>query len=245
MKDSIKVGICDDDTPALGAISGLVEKIFTDEGIPADIELYSGSREMFSAAADNGFDLLLLDIDMPDKDGIQLGRELRRKGNTADIIFVSNCENRVFESFQAEPMGFVRKSNFFSDMTKYARAYVKRAGKTRKTLAAEIGGVIYNIPLGDIVYIEGALAKQHIYTDKKPEYYVLRSSMKELKCALEPYGFLRVHSGFIVNSSHISVIKNSEIVLLDGRTVPLSRSKAQETREKFLKLMRSNGSVTF
>ena len=93
---AIRIAVCDDDVLAVGAIRGAVEKVLNEQGLAVEISEYYAVKTLRSALQQQSFDLLLLDIDMPGISGIEFGRMLRREKNDTDIIFVSNCENRVF-----------------------------------------------------------------------------------------------------------------------------------------------------
>ncbi len=245
MEKSLIIGICDDDAMAIAAITGYLEKFFSDKGIKAELKKFNSAKELLKDIGNTHYSLFLLDIDMGKEDGIELANRIRDSKCSADIIFVSNREDRVFESFPVDPLGFVRKSRFFDDMNKYLNIFLEHDDKKNKTVVFKSEGEIVNILLSDIVYIEGALAVQHIYVKNKKDYYTVRSSMRELEIEMQPYGFMRIHSGFLVNVSYVSVIRRSDVVLKNGGVLPLARSKAKEIRELFLKIMRTNGEVTF
>ncbi len=243
--ETIKVRICDDDKFAVGAVQGAVVSAFEKYGVRAETELFSDGASLLEAFRTSGCDLCLLDVDMPGEDGIRCAQKLRQERADTEIIFVSNCENRVFDSFRVEPIAFVRKNRFFADMTDAIATYMGRKNKHRRSLAVKSGGEIVNLPIDDIVYIEGALAKQHIHVRGKKEYFSISSSMKALEEALEEYGFLRIHNGFLVNLLSVAAIRADEVELKDGTTLPLARGRAQATREKFLVMMHKSGNITF
>lgn len=243
--ETIKVWICDDDKFAVGAVEGAVVSAFEKYGVRAETKLFTNGVELMDAFRQERCDLCLLDIDMPEQDGINCAVQLRKEKVDTEIIFVSNCENRVFDSFKVEPIAFVRKSRFFSDMTSAIKMYMGRKNKRKRSLAVKSGGEIVNVLIDDIEYIEGALAKQHIHMKGQTEYYVISSSMKALEEALEEYGFMRIHNGFLINLLFVSAIRNNEVELKSGITLPMARGRAQETREKFLVVMHKSGNLTF
>lgn len=243
--DKVKIAICDDDTLALSAIKGIVSQIFYEADCITDIDAFSRPPEFMNAVKAKQYQLILLDIDMKGSDGIDLAARIRASNNPAEILFVSNCENRVFDSFQINPLGFVRKSNFFDDMSKYVKKYIKQLNRTPKTLPVQCGTTIKNLPFDDIIYIEGALSKQHVFVSAKKSYYTISSSMKNLENFLNPFGFIRIHNGYLVNAKYISEINAKDVTLKNGTILPVSRGKLQETRESFLKIMRSEGNISF
>ena len=67
---------------------------------------------------------------------------------------------------------------------------------------------------------------------------LVQSSMKELEERLAGNGFIRVHKGFLVNYQFIDSIKNSNVILTNGGTVPISRRNVNQVKEQYLNLMK-------
>lgn len=238
----LNICVCDDDGVAVGMITGALSGILEKKGVRADISAYRDVRALEEDMRLKAFDLILLDIDMPGTDGIEFARRLREERNAAEILFVSGCENRVFESFRVEPLGFVRKNRFLKDLMVYVDAFLKKHGRKEvRTITVTHNKSILRLSVDEIVYIEGALKKQRIFTSDAE--YVLSSSMKQAEEDLAPLGFIRIHSGYLVNYRYIKLIDIRDVVLTDGRRLPVSRSRVKEAREKFFAFMRESGSL--
>ena len=244
----LNIGICDDDEIAVGMIQGGIEGIFEKHGISASIGSYRSVRELKYAMQSSVFDLILLDIDLPDMNGIDFGLQLRKGRDQTEIIFVSGCENRVFDSFQVEPVGFVRKSNFLKDLTTYVELFLEKRRnclKVHDTLSVMHNRQMLLLSVESIIYIEGALKKQRIFVEGSKEEYTMSSSMKIAEKQLLPIGFLRIHSGFLVNYRYILKFEQSKVILKDGKELPVSRNKLHSSREAFFDLVRKDGAFVF
>lgn len=119
----IKIALCDDDARALPVIAGAAESSFRAQGIQAEIQRFSSGEALLKAMEETHFQLLLLDIEMPGMDGIAIGKALREREDSTKIVYVSEAESRVFESFQVQPLGFVHKSNFLNDIAAVVELY--------------------------------------------------------------------------------------------------------------------------
>lgn len=86
-------------------------------------------------------------------------------------------------------------------------------------------------------YIEGSRNYQLIYMDDKREPLEVKMTMNRLEQLTEPLGFIRVHKGYLANCRFIQHISASEVVLVDGVTIPIGRSKAGEVKVKYLTLI--------
>ena len=113
----IKIAMCDDNAKMLPVIAGAARSAFHAKGMDVDISMFTSGQKLLASLEENHYNLMLLDIEMPGMDGIAIGKKLRAMGDDTKIVFVSEAESRVFESFQVQPLGFVRKSNFLNDIT--------------------------------------------------------------------------------------------------------------------------------
>lgn len=247
MQNKLRVAICDDDSAARKIIASSIKGAF--EGQDVEVEAYASAKILEADLSVHSFDLLLLDIDMPDLDGITFATELRKKNAAVDIIYISNREDKVFRSLLTEPCGFIRKSRFLADMNEVIGSYLK---KRQRRLAAEAACLVVqdrtcmrSISMQKIIYLEGQRKVQLAYIDGEREPQVIHSSMQNLEEKLIPQGFLRIHKGYLVNYRYISQIGLNEVHLTSGARLPISRRKVQEIRERYLELMQENESLIF
>lgn len=239
----IKVAICDDEKNALYAICGAVEKMFQKENLVVNVTAFSDLSTLEKDVLRESFDLIMLDVDMKDKiNGIRFAERLRNMDVTAEIIFASGLESAVFDSFQAKPLAFVRKSCFIKDFSKclpliQEKLYAKQHGEEYVTVTK--GARVENVKVSDVMYVEGNLKKQIYYLIGGGEY-VTKKSMRETESFLKDKGFLRIHCGFIVNCKYISEISGSDVILIDGKTLPVARSRVTESRKLYLQWLKKN-----
>ena len=235
----IKIALCDDDARALPVIAGAAESAFSAQGIQTEIYRFSSGADLLDAMERTHFDLLLLDIEMPGMDGIALGKKLRTMENDAKIVYVSEAETRVFESFQVQPLGFVRKSNFLNDIAAVVELYVKTTSQERMTDYLELNtrSGLLTLKSKQVRYIEGSRNYQLLYMDGKKEPVEVKMTMERLEQMTVPYGFIRVHKGYLVNYLYIQRVSTSAVTLIDGTEIPIGRSKVGEVKVKYLTLI--------
>lgn len=231
----LKIALCDDDRTALPVIAGAAESAFRNQGIRTELQSFRSGKDLLDALTTNRFDIILLDIDMPGLDGIEVGRRIREMKNGTQIIFVSECESRVFESFEVQPLGFVRKSNFLNDIAAVVRLYIKTCvqEQTSEYMEFETRSGLLNLKIRQIRYIEGSRNYQMLYMESS-EPTEVKMTMDKLEELLEPHGFIRIHKGYLVNSQFIQRIQNTALSLRDGTELPIGRSKMGEVKSKFL-----------
>lgn len=240
----MKIAVCDDDVFALNIISDTTAKTMKEQKVNAEICTFSSAEELETAMESEQFDLVLLDIDMPGKDGIEAGKYLREYKEETDIIYVSNREDRVFDSLKVNPFGFIRKKQFLEDVPEILSRYLKsRSEKQEPRLVVKSKDHVVSLRLRDICYIEGQRKTQKICLVNQDEAEEIRYSMQDLEEELEGNGFLRVHKGYLVNYRHIRLFQKQDIIMDNGNQIPVSRRKLQEIKDKYIELMQEEGSL--
>ena len=223
----IKIALCDDDARALPVIAGAAESAFNAQGIKTEIYRFSSGMALLEA------------MEMPGMDGIAVGKKLRAMEDDIKIVYVSEAETRVFESFQVQPLGFVRKSNFLNDIAAVVELYVKTSSQEQGGNYLELStrSGLLSLKSKQVRYIEGSRNYQLLYMDGKREPIEVKMTMERLEEMTEPYGFIRVHKGYLVNYLYIQRISTGEVTLLDGTEIPIGRSKVGEVKVKYLTLI--------
>jgi len=239
--EHLRIAFCDDDSAFRSIMRPAVEAALAKSGFTT-LSVEAASAEELSAAASlPDFDLIFLDIDMPGMDGIRFGELLRARNCEADIIYVSNMAEKVYEIFRVHPWSFIRKSHFSQEIPSVIAEYLSTRQNSRAPLllpSAE-GGMLAVEPK-EITYVE-AVGKNQRLCSARQGFIHIRSTLHELEQALLPHGFIRVHKGFLVNYRSIAKITSRSVLLDSGQDIPLGRDRVKSVRESYLSLMKWKG----
>ncbi len=241
--EALKVAVCDDEETALTIIVSAIKSTFAREGVPIELTACTNTSELRRWMDVITFDLLMLDIDMPQKGGITFGQELRDRNKQVDIIYISSREDKVFDSLKIHPIGFVRKSHFLEDLPDAICLFLRERTEQvlPERLVLEHRDKVWTVDLKDIMYLEGARNCQMIHIAGEETPVALRKPMQEMENELLPKGFIRIHKGYLVNCDYIRLIEDGQVRLTNGEALPLSRRKVLETKQHFLSYMRTRG----
>lgn len=236
---NLKIALCDDDVKALPVIAGAAEFAFRNQGVIPQLQKYISGPALLQAMESDSFQIILLDIDMPGMDGIDVARRIREKNLKTHIIFVSECENRVFESFEVQPLAFVRKSNFLNDISSAVQLYMNHYAQDQRSQYIDFHtrtGIL-TLKSKNIRYIEGNGNYQMLYLDNQQEPVEVKMTMDLLESLARPHGFLRIHKGYLANFHYIQRIEAGKLMLDDGKELPIARSKMEEVKRMFVSLL--------
>ena len=238
MAAKLKVAICDDEPRAITIISASVESVFHDLGEDISLETFLSPDELMQRLQNRAFDLIFLDISMPKKDGIALGKDLQQYGSTAELVFVSSRMDRMFDTFAVRPFGFVRKSHFLEDLDEVIHRFVEHKTQkedTRQIAQFKDGQGVVSIDVSKVTYIECVRNTQILHFSDSTEEHRLYSRMETLETDLRQYGFIRIHKGYLASSKYIRRFDSKTVTLTTGEELPIGRSRHHEAMDEYLK----------
>ena len=245
MENNLKIAIVDDESISLEMISSIIITTFEKFSQPIVADKFVSALDFKKMLSEKTYDLVFLDIDMPEIDGIELAKTLKETKNPPTIIFVSNREERVFDSFIVNPFGFVRKSNLLKDIPLVIESFTKKINSAPKDKVVEFvtKRKMYSIPLDQILYFESFKDYQNVYRKDKNEIITLNLTMDDLEKKLKDNGFIRIHKSFLVNHSAIEKIDGLHVILVTHKKLPIGRRRLQEVKETYLKLLHAHESI--
>ena len=228
----LKIAICDDEQYFLSQVQKEIRNCFIKYGCDCQIECFQDPlrlrKEILSGEE---YDVLFLDIQMPRLTGLQLAKYLREIKDNSKIIFISNHEQCVFDSFEVSPFGFIRKNTFFDeiDKTVYRLSCALSEHKADNILIGKVN--LLSVNPYTLQYVECMDKTLLLVSDQKVKEINFR--LKELEEKLIPFGFIRIHKGYLVNYRFIFSIENTEVLLDNGKSLPVSRYRLADVRQEY------------
>lgn len=231
----MQIAVCDDEKEIRDLFAQKIRKLYPGAGLL----LYESGEELLSSEEEP--DILLLDIQMPGKNGMETAKELRRKNKQVIIIFVTALDDFVFEAFDVGAFHFLVKpfdDRKFAEVLHNAAELTKNRKKPEMpSLLINTGGKHITVNLEDLVYAEVFDRKLILHTmDAQIEYY---GKMKELE---EKAGneFFRTHRSFLVNFGFIRKYDATTVYLEKGQAL-MARRNYQKFVEQYLRYNQRKG----
>lgn len=238
----IRIAICDDERIYADMTKDCVEQSIENLGFEYEIDVFRSAALLLNSHQIKVYDVLFLDIDMPRMSGFELAKEIRITSDRSFIIFVTSKNELVYSSFEYQPFGFICKSDNMMqrDINKVINR-LARFLKQNKLITVKDNYVMHDIPIRKIVFIQ---SEKHylFYTtiDDNGEVVRERNTISEREKMLSEYDFIKLHSRFLVNATHIrnfDIIQNT-IVMDNGTKIPVSKSCKADAIEKFRQFKR-------
>lgn len=235
MATNLRCCVIDDEPLA----SGLIASYITKTPFLTLAGEFSSPRDAVQLILDGGADIVFLDIQMPQLNGIEFARIIPP---TTRVIFTTAYENYAVEGFRVNALDYLLKPVSYEEFlaaVNRALEWKEVTAASQKSGAATSAGSsdseyiivkseykLVQIPVADILYIEGLKDYVKIYTADSDRSIMTLMSMKTLEQHLPADRFMRVHRSFIVNTARIKVIERNRIVF--GKNyIPVSESYKQ------------------
>ena len=243
----LKIALLDDDKTALLISKGAIESFFQEKNIAISLDAFNSPVNFLAMAKEESYRLVFLDIDMPEMDGLEVGKQVKAINPQTDIIYLSQREDLVFDTLQLHPFGFIRKSKIIQDFANVLELFVNTALNTdesNKKITISTKTETRSADINQIMYIEGNKNYQTFYL-KDGSVFDARVLMGDLEDKLKEHGFIRIHKGYLVNYLFIRQIGANEVSLTNNKVLPLSSKRKDEIMEEYLAVTRKNKSVFF
>lgn len=230
-----RLAVCEDEDGMRFQLHTLCEEILAEMAIPFEITTYSSAETLEAAFAEQRqYDLLLLDIQMDGKTGIELAHDLRNQNNRTSIIFITGSEEYLREGYSVQPIQYLLKP-ITREMLAQAIAIDRKINHSQQTVTLCTGSKTVTLPITEIRYIEILNHRLHIHmTDGEQSF--LRT-MAEMEQMLPTEQFCRCHNSFLVNMGYIKEISRTGLTLRDGTKLPVGRQFYNHMQSSFIRYM--------
>ena len=237
----LSIAVCDDMPIECAELAGDIENTLNQFGTEFSLKRFFNGQELLKDVG--SFDIVFLDIKMPEISGMELAKQMRENGRESIIVFVTSAEEYVFEAYDVEAFHFLLKpvnENKLKNVLKKALVKVM-ACNNEDFIIISSEHQIKKILLKDIIYIEsvGRMVKIHCTGGVIKTY----KQIGDLEQTLSDKYFFRCHKSFLLNLEYVSRFDKSEIVMESGDTVFLARKRAKLFQKEFISYMKMKGGI--
>lgn len=243
--DRLHLLAVDDERPQLEDLARLLRSFPAVERVECAGD---GHEALHKLSTEPGYDAIFLDVRMPDLDGIELGRVLRRFAAPPQLVFVSAYDSAAVDAFELRALDYLLKPvsrrrleealervNAALDEapppTPAAAEDHAAAGAEMVAVADMRNGTTRLIARGSILYVQSHGDFVRIVT--ADGRYLLRATLAEVQRRWDRHGFHRVHRQYLVNLAQAVELRpqlggGAELVLAAGHAVPVARRQSGE-----------------
>lgn len=235
----IKFAICDDEPSMAREIAGHLARYLEERRVTAySVSSFSSGHALLESGG--GFDVVFLDIQMEQPDGMETARLLRQRGDHSLLVFVTVLKEWVFDAFQVEAYDYLIKP---LDSDRFGRTMdrVLRTLEQRRTnsMVIQRGAGCEVVLLSDVVYCEvlGRKVYLHRQDGTVTDYY---DRLENLEHRVDGR-FFKCHRSYLVNLDYVRGCQAGQVLLSQGERIPVSRLRERELTGALLRHMKERG----
>ncbi len=224
----IRIAICDDEEIIIDELYEMITEILQNNKYDNQITIFQNGEGILEKAEE--FDVIFMDIEMPDKDGLQLGQELKERNFQCKIIMATGMVERFKEAFHIRAHRFVTKPFDINEIEEALISAIDE-GNSRSYIEVYYQRNQYNILQEEIQYLKAYSGYTEFETAGKR--FRKEISLVELENMLSDILFVRVDRKYIVNLRYVQSYMNDKFVIGET-TFSISRRNRKEFERKYI-----------
>jgi len=246
-EDRLTILVVDDEQTQLEDLARLLR------GSPyvEEVECAVDGHDALVKVSASAYDAIFLDVRMPDLDGLELARVLKRFASPPELVFVSAYDTAAVDAFELRALDYLRKPVSRKRAEESIERVVAALGAAERSsdnghrrlqaraptendmvaVASVRSGAIRLIARSAILYTQSHGDFVRIVTDDGR--FLLRATLAEIEHRWEPFGFVRVHRQYVVNLTRAVELRprlggTAELAFPDGQVAPIARRHVPE-----------------
>ncbi|MGE9998137.1 LytR/AlgR family response regulator transcription factor [Catenibacterium mitsuokai] len=233
----MKIAIVDDDSVFMDEVKDIIVERITKVGITDySISTFSSPEQLLVDI--HSFDLLVIDVEIKQYNGISICNQIRNSNIDILIMFISSYTTYVFNSFVVSPFSYILKKDLkykgISEIDRCLQFYMNK----NKMLKISSFGIEYSLVQRDITVISKMRDKCIFYYNDKQ--FESRMNLKDILMDLSPF-FVQINKSDIINLNFVSYIHKDEVTLNSEEKYYISRRKIKDVHEKWMQFLREGG----
>lgn len=229
----LRIAICDDETDARDALRFQLEKILIEKTEEIVYEFSTGSNTVSWLKKHPGeVDLLFLDIEMKNLNGMETAQQIRKFDEHIMIVFLTGYTEFVFDGYSVGALDYIIKPVSVNKLMELLHRVRVKLEEERNFSFKNADGT-WRFLLQDIFYFYSDRRKVVLVTEQSE--YAFYAKLDEIEEQLNGQ-FIRIHQRYLVNPARVDYLGNDSVTL-SGRKLPCSRNHRENAMKKIARSM--------
>lgn len=226
-----KIAICDDEQNQIEYITSIVTVWSAHTGHSCEICTFASAEAfLFEYEEDKVYDILLLDVEMKNMNGIELAKRIRKDNNRAEIIFITSHFEFVGEGYEVDALHYLIKPISLDKLTQVLNKAAEKLSVEPPSVIISCNGETIKLYEAGILYVESFL--HYIIIHTKDKEYKIKENISVFENKLSD-DFYRIHRSYLASLKHITRISRTS-VNIGNIELPLSRGKYDDINRAFI-----------
>ena len=236
----IRIAICDDNEDFRQYEYGLVNDIMYSINCVCETDFFQSGNELLTKGEQvAGYNIILLDINMPGIDGIKTAEKIREYTEEVFIVFVTSFISYALEGYKIEVTRYVLKDrcHLKNNIYEALDVILSKMRHLSKYIEYEFNVGIRKLYPEDIIYVESTLHKLTFHVNKDGEFiYSIYMKLDDVEKALSDGCMCRIHKSFLVNMRYAIHIERYSIKLYEEIQLPVAQKRFTKAKNCFYQI---------
>lgn len=230
---NLQIAICDDDIKDIEIIEQHISQYNIQTNNNVILTSFTEANKLISQY--KNYDVVLLDIEMPDTNGMTIAKQLRRLNDDLIIVFTTSYPEYMQDSFEVQPFQFLSKPITYDIIRKLLTDIIKKISRNLNTLIVIDDNNEKNfVYLKEIIYISVIKGKKGIIKYQLHDHeFITKGTISSIEKDFISHGFVSTTRGVLVNINQIKSMNSTRVLLKNNDELPISRRRLKEIQKKY------------
>lgn len=227
--------LCDDDKEQLALLQQYTKQWAAGHGLEVELITFHSGTALLEQYAPRPEDIAILDIIMPDMDGLELAKRLRAANNDFSLIFLTSSKDFALAAYEVHPYGYLLKPAAYASFSQLLDSLYQ---KLCQYIVVKSGNELCSISIDELAWVE-AVNRQVVFNLANGKKLEVRDTFNNIQLKLSLYPcFFKPHRSYIVNFKYVEHFNAKEITMRGSRLcLPLARGLDKEFKDKYFSFM--------
>jgi len=232
----VRIAVLDDEKQYYEIIRQITKTAMEQMGMDFEIQEYSCADTLFAdLSKDEYFDVYLLDVQMPDKSGMEVAKQVRLKYWDPIIIFITNYIDYAVAAFEVNAFRYIPKVQLNEILPKaYQMLCTDAWQEKQRVYIIDTASRVERIPYREIYYLKKEGKYVSIIHQRGTSK--VRKTLMEVVDELNAKQFLIIERGFAVNIHHVMTFKEHQLLMRDGSRLPIGKPRMQVVKRAIVEM---------
>ena len=236
----MRVAVIDDESIFRMQLKMMVEKLSIAKGVQIIVDEFPGGREFLDSLSEKRYDIVFMDIYMPEMDGIETAKTLRKRTERTFLVFLTASDGHYPDAFSLHAFDYVTKPFTLQRIKQVLDEIIEHTPMDEAFIKITVGALEEKIHLKDIISVTTDGHYLEINRADGVTNRVRLTSGEFLKMAGDDKRFIMVNRGIIINMDYIDYVDGGDIYMDDKTIFPISARKNAEISQQIKDYQFSN-----
>ena len=226
--------ICDDEKSTCSQLEEIILGYGAEKNVPVETEVFYSGEALVDYLKNNEINILFLDIELPGKDGVMVGKYIREvlEEENLFLVYISSKDNYALQLFQNHPFDFLVKPLEQEKIYHVLDNIYRIADMITMDFEFQMRNIRYRIPYKDILYFQSCGRKIEIVMKKESKIFY--GKLDEIEKRVPETIFLRIHKSYMINKDYVREFAYEWVKMMNGDVLMISKINRADVRRKIL-----------